>query len=407
MCRFTLALMIVMLAGSSAGAVDSAPAAGPAPDTRTTVADNNRFALELYVKLRAAEGNLFFSPYSISTALAMTYAGARDETAVEMARVMHFDSPPDRLHLAMGALIRDLNEGGKKGGYQLAVANALWGAKGEEFRKEYIDLVQASYGGALRTLDFDADAESARRTINGWVEDNTAHKIKDLIPSKGAIQGAKLVLTNAIYFKGNWAALFKADQTKAERFTLIDARKVDAPLMHQTGKFLYTEDNDCQLLEMPYAGDDDVVMTILLPRKLDGLAALEKSLEAGSLQVRLAKRAKREAVVTLPKFKVTSTFQLNEALGALGMQRAFRGGFTGMTVKGDLFIGPVLHKAFVDVNEEGTEAAAATGVVMMTTSVGPRPGPVVFRADHPFLFLIRHARTESILFIGRLMTPEG
>jgi serpin B len=288
----------------------------------------------------------------------------------------------------------------------LAVANALWGRKGEEFRKEYIDLVAADYGGGLQTLDFGSNPEGARQTINGWVEDNTQHKIKDLIPSKDLIQGASLVLTNAIYFKGNWAVRFKAEKTKTEPFTLADGKQVDKPLMHQTGKFFYAEDDECQLLEMPYAGDD-VVMTILLPRKPEGLAVLEKTLDSGGLTMRLAKRVKREVAVTLPKFKVTSTFQLNQALAALGMNRAFQPDFAGMTVKPGLFIGPVLHKAFVDVNEEGTEAAAATAVIMMRSSIGPQPGPVVFRADHPFLFLIRHARSESILFMGRLMTPEG
>lgn len=405
MSRLMCASMLIVIVGGRAVAGQAASVVELTADAKTVVGGNNRFALELYEKLRTSEGNLFVSPYSISTALAMTYAGARGETAAEMAKVLHFNLPNDRLHRAMKELIGSLNEGGKKGEYQLAVANALWGRKGEEFRREYVDLVEGHYGGALRTLDFGGDAEAARLTINGWVEDKTQQKIKNLIRDKDMIRDAILVLTNAIYFKGYWAAQFKADQTRTEPFALLDGLKVDVPLMHQTGTFRYAEDDDCQLLELSYAGDN-LAMTIVLPRKLDGLAVLEKHLDVETLAARVARLTSREVMVTLPKFRITSELMLNKDLQALGMQRAFRDGFTGMTLDSDQFIGLILHKAFVDVNEEGTEAAAATAVVMLRSSAAPQPKPVVFRADRPFLFLIRHIESGSILFVGRLLSPQ-
>ncbi|HSW46324.1 MAG TPA: serpin family protein [Phycisphaerae bacterium] len=373
-------------------------------DTKMVVMGNTRFALDLYGRLGAKDGNVFLSPYSISTALAMTYAGAGGETAAQMAKVLHFEPPPDRLHATFGLLIRDLNEGGKKGAYQLNVANALWGRQGEEFRPEFVELVKKHYEGALRTLDFAGNTEGARQTINAWVEDRTAHKIKDLI-GPGVLQpSTSLVLTNAIYFKGNWACQFKKDQTKDEPFLLADDKKVDSPLMHQTGQFRYAEDADCQVLELSYAGDE-VAMMILLPRKVDGLPALERRLTTEGLTPWGGKLTRREVVVALPKFKLTWEARLNEPLRDLGMAAAFRGGFEGMVTRGSLFISAVVHKAFVDVNEEGTEAAAATGAIMMRTAVVPQP-PTIFRADRPFLFVIRHVKTESILFIGRLTNPR-
>jgi serpin B len=418
-CVFALLVVIVTAAGCFGADI---PAAGE--KTEEVVAEgNNRFALELYAKLREQEGNLFFSPYSISTALAMTYAGALGETEAQMARVMHFPAGPkviskdydgpiqqgwdqERFHSAFGAIIKDLNAKGEKGNYELSVANALWGQKGYGFLAEFLELIEAKYGGKLKEVDFVTATEAARQTINKWVEKETKDKIKNLI-QKGVLDNfTRLVLTNAIYFKGNWARQFKEEDTKEAAFTLSGGKKVDTPMMNQTAKFGYMEAEDFQGLELPYV-DDELSMIILLPKEIDGLIGLEKSLTAENLSQWLARLRKRKVIVSVPKFKETCQFSLADVLRQMGMTDAFSGkaDFSGMNGKRDLFISAVIHKAFVDVNEEGTKAAAATAVTMRTTAIGPKKIPV-FRADHPFLFLIRDNDSGSILFIGRMMNPR-
>lgn len=374
---------------------------------KALVEGNNAFALELYAKLRQGQGNLFFSPYSISTALAMTYAGARGETDRQMARVLHFLLPQQQLHATFGAVLKDLNARGEKGGYELTVANALWPQKGYVFLKEFLELVETNYEGGLNEVDFVGAAEAARQTINDWVKKETRGKIKELIGPGGLDSLTRLVLTNAIYFKGNWAEQFKKDRTRQEPFTLVNSKKVDVSMMNRTGQFSYMETEDFQGLELPYV-DDELSMIILLPKENDGLAELEKKLTEENLSDWLEKLYKREVIVAVPKFKMTSQFELNDVLKSMGMKDAFVWGaadFSGMDGTKELFISAVIHKAYVDVNEEGTEAAAATAVKMRLTAVGPRER-TVFRADHPFLFLIRDNRSGSILFIGRVMNPE-
>jgi len=380
---------------------------------------NNKFALALYDKLRAEKGNLFFSPYSISTALAMTYAGARGQTESQMAKVLHFpaganegtESSPmvmDRRQFAstFGEIIKDLNERGRKGAYTLSVANALWGQKGYGFLKEFLELVKANYGGRLSEVDFVGATEASRKTINAWVEKQTKEKIKDLIPPGVLDSMTRLVLTNAIYFKGNWARQFKKNETKDAPFSLADGRKIEAPMMNQTGQFGYMETETFQGLELPYV-EDELSMIVLLPKQFNGLPEFEKTLTAENLSQWLAKLYRCEVVVCVPKFKATSQFSLASVLASMGMKDAFSqdADFSGMDGKKDLFISAVIHKAYVDVNEEGTEAAAATGVTMKLTSFGPSETPV-FRADHPFLFLIRDNHSASILFLGRVVNPK-
>ncbi len=396
---------------------------------RIIVEGNNKFALELYAKLRAREGNLFFSPYSISTALAMTYAGARGETEAQMARVLHFPTTmpigvwrdPDkelskserawhrmRFHSAFGRIIKDLNNRGKKGGYELTVANALWGQKGYGIVTNFIRVVLDYYSGECKQVDFVTATEDARKTINVWVEKKTRNKIKNLIPKGVLNRLTRLVLTNAIYFKGNWASRFEKDRTKDAPFTLAGGEKVDVPMMNQTADFNYMETEDFQGLELPYV-DDELSMIILLPKQVDGLAEFEKTLTLKNLSQWLARLHKRKVIVSVPKFKMTSQFRLAEVLKSMGMTDAFVpdvADFSGMNGKRDLFIWAVIHKAYVDVNEEGTEAAAATAVVVGITSVMPGRIPI-FRADHPFLFLIRDNHSGSILFIGRMMNPKA
>jgi len=416
-------VLIIAVLGASFGGcwATEKTAKGQKTEQQTVVEGNNEFALELYTKLRAQEGNLFFSPYSISTALAMAYAGARGETKTQMAEAMHFPmflvekGPPssvewfvrdeERFHSAFGAIIKDLNAKGEKGNYELSVANALWGQKGYGFLAEFLELIEAQYGGKLNEVDFIAATEAARQTINAWVEKETKDKIKNLI-QKGVLDKlTRLVLTNAIYFKGNWARQFEEDKTKEAPFTLIGGEKVNVPMMNQTAEFNYMETEDFQGLELPYV-DDELSMIILLPRKVDELNSLEEMLSLEKFSGWLGKLGKRKVIVSVPKFRMTSRFGLAGVLRSMGMMDAFseKANFSGMNGKRDLFISAVVHKAYVDVNEEGTEAAAATGVVMRVTSVKPERIPV-FRADHPFLFLIRDNKSGSILFIGRTMNP--
>ena len=371
------------------------------------VAGNNQFATDLYARLREEPGNLFFSPYSISTALAMTYAGARGDTAEQMAETLRFTAPNEDLHRAMGALVDALNKAGDDGPYELAVANALWAQSGYEFLDEYTDLVTESYRAGLQNVDFQQAAEQARQAINAWVEEQTNNRIKDLIPAGAIDPLTRLVLTNAIYFKGDWANQFDKDATRDRPFTLAGGDKTDVPMMYQKEDFRYAENEDCQVIELPYEGDD-LSMLVLLPRTVGDLPALEAKLSPESLENWTRRMRRREVQLYLPRFTMTSEFSLSGTLAAMGMSDAFapgRADFSGMDGTRELFIQAVVHKAFVDVNEEGTEAAAATGVVVGVTSIGPPP--VVFRADHPFLFLIRDNETGSILFIGRVANPKA
>ncbi|MFB0552413.1 MAG: serpin family protein [Phycisphaerae bacterium] len=418
--KCVLVLAVVIMTAADCRAVDE-PTANEETNKHLIVTGNNEFALELYAKLRSKEGNLFFSPYSISTALAMAHAGARGVTEAQIASVLHFPviaKPgtelsskliPDRQQFAsvFGKIIEDLNNRGKKGGYELRVANALWGQKGYGFLEDFLGLIKNNYDGRLNEVDFVRAAETARKTINTWVEKETNNKIKNLI-QKGVLDSmTRLVLTNAIYFKGNWARQFKEDRTKEAPFTLADGRKVDVAMMNQTAEFKYMEAESFQGLELPYV-DDELSMIILLPKEFDGLDEFEKTITAENLSKWMDELNNREVRVSVPKFKMTSQFGLASVLKSMGMTDAFSANadFSGMNGKRDLFISAVIHKAYVDVNEEGTEAAAATAVTMKLTSVGPARIPV-FQADHPFLFIIRDNHSGSILFIGRVMNPKA
>ena len=415
-----LVLLAAIIFSANLSAMDNA-AEKENMDKKIIVDGNNEFALDLFAKLQSTKGNLFFSPYSISTALAMTYAGARNQTESQMAEVLHFPvsanrrmdssskSLPDRQQFPkeFGKIIKDLNNRGQKGAYTLTVANALWGQKDYGFLEEFLELIESSYDGRLNEADFIRAAENARETINAWVEKKTNGKIKNLI-SQGVLNAmTRLVLTNAIYFKGNWAKQFKEDRIQDAPFTLADGNKINVAMMNQKAEFGYMETDTFQALEMPYV-DQELSMVILLPKKFDALDEFEKTLTLENLTQWLTKIHKREVVVFVPKFKMTSQFSLASVLKSMGMEDAFSSNadFSGINGKRDLFISAVIHKAYVEVNEEGTEAAAATGVVMRLTSVGPAPIPV-FRADHPFLFLIRDNLTGSILFIGRVVNPKA
>jgi serpin B len=394
----------------------------PSVDHNILVQGHNQFALELYQNLRSRDGNVFFSPYSISTALAMTYAGAGGTTERQMAAALCLPTAAEtrrklgaparpmtqtRFAQLSGTLLKQLNTRGNAGKIQLSVANALWAQKGYDFLPAFVKCVETEYDARFREMDFVNAAEKSRDRINNWVEKKTKGKIRDLI-SPGLLNAmTRLVLTNAIYFKGNWARQFKEELTRPRSFTLLNGRHVDVPMMNQTGKFRYAETEDLQILELPYVGDD-LSMVILLPRATDGLGHLEKSLKRENLTTWLNDLRKREVVVSIPRFRMTSKFSLERMLASMGMADAFsdRADFSGMTGRRELFISAVVHQAYIDVNEEGTEAAAATGVVMRLTSIQP-DRPPVFRADHPFLFVIRDNPSGSILFLGRVQDPRS
>jgi serpin B len=378
-------------------------------DAAGIVEGGNRFALELYRGLRAGDANLIFSPSSISMALAMTYAGAKGTTRAEMAKTLHFPRIASELDDGMQKLLSQWKTTDKSAGYRLNLANRLWGQEGYAFLPRFLDITGTKYGAQLARIDFAEKTEESRKTINQWVEDQTEEKIKNLLPAGSLSRDSRLVLTNAVYFKGEWTKPFKTERTRDEDFHLTATEKVRTPLMHQQDDFRYAAVDGLQLLELPY-GNKSLSMVILLPEEVEGLAQLEGKLKYEHLQRWTSALRSQEVVVYLPKFQTTASFELNGTLVEMGMRSAFdpqSADFSGMTGAKDLFISKAIHKAFVDVNEEGTEAAAATGIVMETTALPvERPKPV-FRADHPFVFLIRDNRTGAILFLGRLVDPTG
>jgi len=342
----------------------------------------------------------------------MTYAGARGKTAEQMRGTLHLTLKDEALHAAFAGLIGRLNSPAKdfreKPAYELVISNALWGQQGYAFKKEFTQLLEKGYGAPLREVNYKTDAEGARRNINAWVEKQTKEKIKDLIPPGVLNEMTRLVLTNAIYFKSNWARKFEKAATKDGPFHLAGGKDVTTPMMHQRGRFAYLETDTFQALELQYIMRE-LAMIIVLPKKTANLRDVEKAFLAEEFVKWAARMDTKEVRVTLPKFKFTSQFRLKGTLEALGMADAFKpdvADFSGMTAAEKLFIAEAIHKAFVAVDEEGTEAAAATAVIMSATAMPQPVEPKVFTADHPFMFLIRHRATGSILFMGRLSNPK-
>ena len=381
-----------------------------AGESESIITGNNEFAFNLYSQIKNLpdikqdEGNLFFSPYSISTALAMTYIGARGNTAKEMAQVLELPSLKlEQIASAFGELQNSLQADKETSGYQLNVANALWGQKGYGFLPDFLDINKKYFGSGLTEVDFEQH-EQARQIINTWVENQTQEKIKDLLPP-GIFDDdlTRLVLTNAIYFKGFWETQFKTENTKPAKFNVTTDKTVDVQMMFQKGKYSYGEDDEMQLLSLPYKGNE-LSMFIILPKKIDSFDSVEQKVIKNNLPI-TALRA-QEVGVYLPKFKITcGTINLKDTLKAMGMKDAFSDSsdFSGMNGRRDLYISQVFHKAFVEINEEGTEAAASTAVVIKLKSVSlPTP---VFRADRPFIFMIKDNASQSILFIGKVCNP--
>jgi serpin B len=371
---------------------------------------NTQFAVDLYAKLKAQPGNLFFSPYSISTALAMTYAGAKGNTEQQMASVLHFPLTQDTLHQKFASLQQELNQLGKNGTIELSISNALWAQENHVFLKEFLDLTNKYYNAGLKKVDFKIDPEKARLEINNWVAKETKDKIQDLIQPGMLNKLTRLVLTNAIYFKGKWLSQFDKNITQDAQFWLSKGTSLKVPMMHKQAEFNYAEAENLQILELLYMGKE-LSMVILLPKQIDGLGQLEANLNAKNIDSWIFSLKRTEVIVSLPKFKMTSSFELGQTLSSMGMPDAFgpKANFSGMDGEVDLYkklyISAVIHKAFADCNEEGTEAAAATAVVMQKLAAIAETHPI-FEADHPFIFLIRHRPSGSILFIGRVTNPK-
>ncbi len=366
---------------------------------------NNDFALELYAQLnKSEEGNIFYSPYSISAALAMTYEGAKGQTADEMKSVFHFPGS-DILRPNFAAIHNDINEGAEE--YELKTGNALWVQQDFPLLSDYTNRVEEYYGGKAANLDFVGETEKSRQTINSFISEQTNNKIKDLIPSGFLNDMTRLVLTNAIYFKGTWQWEFDASETRDEDFKITPDNVVKVPMMNMDPKkasFNYADTEDAQILELPYKGDK-ISMVVILPT--EDLASIESSLTAEKLNEYKSKMEETKLdSVSLPKFELDTKYFMKDTLSALGMPTAFleSADFSGMTGKKNLYIGFVIHQAYVKVDEEGTEAAGATAVGMQLTAAMPRN---VFRADHPFIFLIQEKDTGNILFLGRVVNPAS
>jgi serpin B len=379
-------------------------AALPAADSRITPA-MNAFATASYNQLASGNANLILSPFNIATALSMALAGARGQTAAEIQSVLHlqYDSTYDS---ALGGLLDELAKSGNTGGNELRTANGLWVQKGFALQPAFEKTLADHYHAPPTPLDF-GNPEAARSQINRWTEDHTKGKIMNLFQAGALDSRTRLVLTSAIYFYGKWQEPFALSQTQTAPFILPAGAPTQANFMNQTSHFGYAETASAQILEMRYAGTG-IAFDVLLPKTPRGFADLQKSLTPENLTGWLGSLGPRNVQVSLPKFRAESEFSMSQALSAMGMSTAFtaKADFSGIDPKHSLEIATVVHKAFVDVSEQGTEAAAATGIGIRTMSMHIPEKPVVFRADHPFLFLIRDTRSGVVLFIGRLMNPR-
>ena len=380
-------------------------------DMDTLVNGNSEFAWELYQVLKEEDGNLFYSPHSISLALAMTYAGAKGETARQMADTMHYLLSQNALHPAFNKLALELAKRGEgaqgkdEKGFRLNIVNAIWGQKDYKFLSSFLDLLAENYGAGLRVLDFMNDPNASRETINQWVSDQTEGRIKDLIPEGSITPLTRLVLTNAIYFNAAWLSPFEEGATDPNgTFHLADGTSVTIPMMRNTESYGYMKSGNTLAVELPYDGFE--LSMVIMTNTTGNFSDFENALTFPSVEAILDELQYTQVALTMPKFEFESQFGLKEALQSMGMVIPFTPGeadFTGISTAEALQIDDVIHKAFVSVDEAGTEAAAATAVIVGTTSMPAEP--VTVTLDQPFVFLIRDIQTGAILFIGRVMNP--
>jgi serpin B len=394
----------------SGKAREAAPQVSP-QDAATFVAGNTDFALGLYQTVRSTEGNMFFSPHSISEALAMAFAGAQGGTQTEMAGTLHFTLPQDRLHPAINYLDSQLASRGQgaKGkdgkGFRLNIVNAIWGQQGFKFTDQYLDTLATNYGAGLRLADFVKKPEESRSMINNWVSTQTEDRIKDLIPKGSINEMTRLVLTNAVYFNAAWQSPFRKESTSPGPFHRLDGSDATVPLMRQSASYRYTKGDGFQAVELPYDGRE-LSMLVMLPES-GKFKQFEGSLDSVMLQRVVSGLKSMQVDLTMPKFQFEQSMGLKKTLTDMGMRTAFTDAadFSGMDGKKDLRIQDVLHKAFVSVDEEGTEAAAATAVIVGTTSMPVEVAEM--RMDRPFIFLIRDNATGAVIFMGRVVDPSA
>lgn len=383
------------------------------PEVKATVAGNTAFALDLYQKLKSRPGNLFFSPYSISVSLAMTYAGARGQTEIEMAKVLHFNLGQSNLPAAFGELTERMNRIQRWNRITLKIANSLWCQQNYSFAKPFLNVVHKFYRAEARQVDFIHSPQAAAREINGWIKRQTSGKIEGVVEPGQFTASTRLMLCDAIYFKGKWQHQFKVSNTKPAPFYITTNKSVSVPMMNQKAgfKMAFSDNYSVELIELPYSGTD-LSMIILLPAedplfdvKKPSLQDLEQNLTADNLRkwlTKLGRASPGETWVALPRFTITQSFDLVKVLKSLGMISAFGSAadFSGMDGTTNLFISDVMHKAFLKVNESGTEAAAVSLQLAKTKGMA-----IPFVVDHPFIFLIRDNGSGSILFIGRIVEP--
>jgi serpin B len=366
----------------------------------------NRFSASVYEQVAKGGGNLVLSPFSISNALSMAMVGARGQTATEMAKVLGQVRDDPKYHDQFQALVDQIAKAANTGGNQLLSANRLWLQQDFNTLAPFRDTLQNVYHAPAATVDFERNLESARAAINAWTDEQTKGKIHDLFAPGTLDSRTRLVLSSAVYFYGKWEHAFNRTETRPEPFTLSTGRTEQADFMHQTGKFGYAETPAGQLLEMRYAGTG-LAFDILLPKKGAPADTLESGMNPDRLSGWLGSLANRNVQVALPKFRVEYGAALVPVLSALGMRTAFSpaADFSGIDDRRDLQLSQVVHKAYIDVAEEGTEAAAATGIGVALVAMVRTEVPV-FRADHPFVFQIRDTKTGLVLFTGRLMDPK-
>lgn len=374
------------------------------------VRGNNEFALDLYAEISDIPGseNIFFSPYSISSALGMTYSGARGQTAVDMAEALHFTLPADGINRAFHSITETLNSGSLHGAesgepFTLAISNGLWVQNGFELLDHFVTEITRYYSASVENLDFSNDAEGSREIINDWVAESTMDKILNLIPSGALGADTRVVLTNAVYFKASWRHPFNEHATADSRFMLTDGSAVSVPMMTQTEHFDYVSTEGCSAVELGYAGGS-ASMLIILP---DGdMQEFQHNFNADMLETIRRGLSSRNIHLSMPRFEFSESIGLSDILSSLGMESAFgsNADFSGFTGNRDLYISEVLHKAFVKVDEEGTEAAAATAVIMNLLCMPETP--LEMNIDRPFVFLILDRTTGSIIFMGRVMDPS-
>ena len=380
------------------------------PDVKSAVESNTAFALDLYQKLKERPGNLFFSPYGISTALAMTWAGARNQTESDMARVLRFSLPQAKLHAAFGALSARMSKIERWNCITLTTANSIWCQRDYPFEDGFLSLVRARYDGDAHQVDFKNSAQAACGEMNDWARRKTRGRIKNVVGPGQITPAERLILCNAIYFKGKWQTQFKPDETRPTPFYVETNQTVTVPMMQQTAAFKMTQTDDysLEMLEMPYVGND-LSMIILLPDPHSDqptLSDLEQKLTAENLRTWLGKldqSSSQETEVALPRFATAQSVDLADDLASMGMSSAFdsrRADFSGMDATTNLYISDVIHKAFVEVNETGTEAAAVAWARPVAKAQLSS-----FIADHPFIFLIRENGSGAILFLGRVVDP--